>query len=320
MKTVSAKSSTQLFIWGVLLLPSAYISDCVLDSVLFNEGPLWEQLTQPTYHEIAIRVLFGTFILSGIYLGMHFLARGARKEHLLLQQNQNLQLFKRELEEFNENMSQNLRNSSTELMTTVELLRTRCGNELDEKTNFLVQNVYIAGKELEDRTDIILSLAETATGEIHRERTELDRLAQKIKKEILTDPDQQLEISIKPHMTAWCDPKMMYMILHNLFMNAISFIPKGQQGRIEFGKLYRNGQAIYFVRDNGIGFNDGQATRIFDPFRDPEQDPKLPRDTIKLASARRMVMRHGGRIWAEGVPGAGGSIFFTDYSLEIEQH
>jgi len=320
VKTTSEKSSIQLFVWGLLLIPAAYVSDCILDSVLFGDESLWEQITNPSYHEVAIRILFSVFILSGISLGLYFLAKASRRELLLQQQNQNLKLFKMELEEFNENMSQNLRSSSAELAATIELLRSQCDDALDEKTDFLVQNIFTAGRVLGNHAKTTLLLAEAASREIQKKKTKLDKLAHEVEAELLkVSPERQLEIKIQPHMDAWCDPTIMRAILRSLFMNAAAFIPREQRGQIEFGKLYRRGQTIYFVRDNGVGFNDGQAARIFNPFRDPKQDPELPDNTIELTSARRMVVRHGGRIWAEGVPGAGGTILFTDDSFEAKQ-
>jgi len=104
---------------------------------------------------------------------------------------------------------------------------------------------------------------------------------------------------------------MLRLIIHNLFRNAIDFIPAERKGRIELGMFNRNGQKVFFVRDNGTGYSDAQAKRLFDAFRDNSLDVELPKDAIILANARRVISRHNGQIWAEGIEGSGGTVFFT---------
>ena len=124
-------------------------------------------------------------------------------------------------------------------------------------------------------------------------------------------PDKQVEFKIQPWMTAWCDPKMFRQVLYNLFSNAMDFIPQSRQGKIELSMFQRNGQNVFFVRDNGTGFSEAQAKRLFNTFRDNPQDSDLPKNTVRLASARRIVHRHGGQIWAEGIQDVAGTIYFT---------
>jgi light-regulated signal transduction histidine kinase (bacteriophytochrome) len=124
-------------------------------------------------------------------------------------------------------------------------------------------------------------------------------------------PDRELEYKIQPWLSDWCDQKMLRLIIYNLFCNAIDFIPASRKGRIELGMFNRHEQKVFFVRDNGTGYSDAQAKRLFDAFQDNSLDAELPKDSISLANARRVISRHNGQIWAEGIEGAGGTVFFT---------
>lgn len=314
-KTLSQKSSFRLLLWGLLLVPFATVADSVLDAVLFTVGTIQEQLLTPSYHELASRFLFSTFILAAIYLGMHYLANTAQKEGSLLRRNRDQSLARQNIEENHHDTSQQLRNTAAELQSSLELLKNQCGKELDEKAQFFLEGVSRTSDKLQEQMNISLALNEIPSGEPHRERVKLDKLALEVIDELkIKQLDRQVEFKVQPWATGWCDPKMLRLVIYNLFTNAIAFIPPSRQGLIEFGMFNRNGQQVLFVRDNGTGFNDAQAKRLFNAFRDSAQDPDLPSDTTRLAITRSIIHRHDGQIWAEGAEGAGGTFFFTYYS------
>ena len=311
-KNLSQRSSLQLFLWGLLLIPFAFVADSVLGAVLFGEGSIQEQLFSPSYHEFAIRTLFSVFILAAIYLGMHYLANTAQRESSLQQSNRDLGLVRQDFEEFHEDLLRQLRNTSAGLSTSVELLKTQCSHDFDEKTRFFMENICNTSNKLNEQLEICLALSELPLGEPQRAQVKLDTLALDVAEELKNkQPDRQVELKIQPWMTAWCDQKMLRQVIYNLFSNAMDFIPPSRQGQIELGMFHRNSQKVFFVRDNGTGFSEAQAKRLFDAFRDNPQDLALPKDTIRLAGARRIIHRHGGQIWAEGIQDAAGTILFT---------
>jgi light-regulated signal transduction histidine kinase (bacteriophytochrome) len=296
----------------MVLIPFAIISDAVLDSVLFNNETVQEQLFSPSYHEVAIRLLFSTFILAAIYLGMHFLAKTSQREAALLQRVQDLGLARQDLEEFHDILSRQLRHTSASLTSTVELLQAQCSADFDEKTSFFMESINNCSAKLNEQLDINLAITEFACGEPHREKVRLDKLAEDVGEELQKKhPDRELEFRIEPWLSDWCDQKMLKLIIYNLFCNAIDFIPASRKGRIDFGMFNRNEQKVFFVRDNGTGYNDAQAKRLFDAFPDNSLDVDLPKDSISLANVRRVISRHNGQIWAEGIEATGGTIFFT---------
>ena len=173
-------------------------------------------------------------------------------------------------------------------------------------------NIYNTCDRLNGQLETSLALTDLSFGEPRREQVKLDKLALDIVDELKSkQPERQLEFKVQPWLTAWCDPKMLRHVIYNLFSNAMDFIPQSRQGQIELGMFHRHTQKVFFVRDNGTGFSEAQAKRLFDIFRDNVQDSELPKDTIRLAKARRTIHRHGGQIWAEGIQDAGGTVFFT---------
>lgn len=316
-KTLSQKSLFRLFLWGLVLIPLATVSDAVLGAVLFGQGTLVEQLLSPSYHQLAIRFLFSTFMLAAIYLGMHYLANTAQREKTLMQSNEDLDLVRKDVEDFNHDILQHLRNTSSEINTSMALLKEQCEKELDGKTAFFVQSVASCSDKLKRQLDTSMALVDLPVSHTRRERIKIDKLANEIKEELLhKHPERTIEFIIQPWITIVSDRQMIKLVIYQLFCNAMDFIPADRKGRVELGMYHRGEQKVLFVRNNGTGFSEAQAKRLFDAFRDSSQDENLPKDTTRLACARRVIHRLGGQIWAEGAEGAGGSIYFTYYKAK----
>lgn len=314
IKSLSQKLSFRLFLWGLVLVPFFMVADSVLQAVLFDAGDIREQILFPADNILMTRLLVSIFILGGIYLGMHFLANTARKERRLQQRTDDLNAAKKDVEMLHDDISGQLRNSSSELATTLELFGEQC-KDLDEKTLFFIDKIRQASDKIDEQLSINQALKEQSIAEPYRERVRVDKLAQEIAAEIKEKySGRQLKFKVQPLVYSWCDRRMLRQIIENLFRNALTFIPESREGLIEFGMIYRKNQSVFFVRDNGIGFTRAQAERLFDPFRDTSLDPDLPKDTILLAKTSRIVHRHGGLIWAEGIKDTGGTFFFTYYS------
>lgn len=294
------------------MIPSSFMAEAVIDAIIFNKGSIRDQLFSPSHHDLATRVLFSIFILAAVYLGMHFLANTAQKEGVLQQSNKDLGLVRQDFEEFHDDLLGQLRSTSAQLGTSVELLKAQCKEDVSEKAKFFLANISNTSDRLNEQLEISLALSEIPFGEPRRAQVKLDLLALDVIEELQSKrPDRQIEFKIQPWLTAWCDQKMLRQVIYNLFSNAMDFIPQSRQGKIELGMFHRHTQKVFFVRDNGTGFSAPQANRLFDAFRDNLNDADLPKSTIMLASARRIILRHGGQIWAEGIQDAGGTVFFT---------
>ena len=103
----------------------------------------------------------------------------------------------------------------------------------------------------------------------------------------------------------------MRIVLDNLLGNAAKFSSKKPDARVEFGRMMQDGEAVYYVRDNGVGFDMAYANKLFGAFQRLHSSKEFEGTGIGLANAQRIIARHGGRIWAEGRPDQGATFFFT---------
>jgi light-regulated signal transduction histidine kinase (bacteriophytochrome) len=125
------------------------------------------------------------------------------------------------------------------------------------------------------------------------------------------DPDRGIAVDIEPGITVQGDARLMRLVLENLLDNAWKFTAKESLPRIVFGRQVQNGREIYFVKDNGAGFDMAYADRLFSAFQRLHDHGLFPGTGIGLATVQRVITKHGGTIWAESEPGKGATFFFT---------
>ncbi|MCK9297000.1 MAG: ATP-binding protein [Desulfobulbaceae bacterium] len=124
-------------------------------------------------------------------------------------------------------------------------------------------------------------------------------------------PDRQVEFVIADNIKANGDGTMLQVLLENLFHNSWKFTGRHAKARIEFGSLQLDGRTVFFVRDDGAGFDLRYADTLFMPFNRFHSASEFPGIGIGLAIAHRIVRRHNGRLWAESAPEQGATFFFT---------
>ncbi len=124
-------------------------------------------------------------------------------------------------------------------------------------------------------------------------------------------PERQLEFTIQPGLTAVGDARLLEVALTNLLDNAVKFTGKQLKARIELGKTEIEGKPVYFVRDNGVGFDMAYADRLFGAFQRMHKTSEFPGTGIGLATVQRIIHRHGGQVWAEAKVDQGATFYFT---------
>jgi PAS domain S-box-containing protein len=125
-------------------------------------------------------------------------------------------------------------------------------------------------------------------------------------------PDREVEVVIAPSVRGRGDPGLLRVVLQNLFDNAWKFTSAlTGPARVEFGVVPKLNQTVYFVRDNGAGFDMTYAGKLFSPFRRLHRQSEFPGTGVGLATVHRIIRRHGGTVWAESSPGEGATFFFT---------
>jgi light-regulated signal transduction histidine kinase (bacteriophytochrome) len=187
------------------------------------------------------------------------------------------------------------------------------GDQLnDEGRNYLMR-IRTAAQRMAQLIDDLLNLSRVTRAPLNPERTSLSALAQNIARDLQqTDPKRIVEFSIMPNVVANVDPRLMKAVLENLLSNAWKFTSKQEFARIEFGaKEDSNDGRVYFVRDNGAGFDMAYVNKLFGAFQRLHTNSEFPGIGIGLAIVQRIINRHGGRVWAEGELKQGAAFYFT---------
>ena len=136
-------------------------------------------------------------------------------------------------------------------------------------------------------------------------------LAQTIADELrATEPNRTAEFVIAPGLQAQGDPRLMRVVLENLLRNAWKFTSKRNSARIEFGRTADNGHSAFFVKDNGAGFDPNYSSRLFGAFQRLHSASEFPGTGVGLATVQRIILRHGGKVWAQGDINLGATFFF----------
>jgi light-regulated signal transduction histidine kinase (bacteriophytochrome) len=125
------------------------------------------------------------------------------------------------------------------------------------------------------------------------------------------NPERAVDVQIEHGLAAYADPGLLRVLLDNLLGNAWKFTARTADARIELSTQTQDGDTVFFVKDNGAGFDMAHAGSLFQPFQRLHDAAEFPGTGIGLATVQRVVEHHGGRIWAEGRPGAGAAVFFT---------
>jgi light-regulated signal transduction histidine kinase (bacteriophytochrome) len=141
---------------------------------------------------------------------------------------------------------------------------------------------------------------------------DLTHLARKVLTELGgRDPRRKIDTRVADGLVVQADPRLLTVMLENLLGNAWKFTSKQPAATIEVGREARNGETVYFIKDNGAGFSMEHATKLFAPFQRLHAASDFEGTGIGLATVNRVVARHGGRVWAEAKPGQGATFLFT---------
>jgi light-regulated signal transduction histidine kinase (bacteriophytochrome) len=160
--------------------------------------------------------------------------------------------------------------------------------------------------------DGLQMLFRLTSGEIRREEVDISVAAAQVAHEMrAANPDSKVELDIAPGITASGDKRLVRILLTNLINNAWKFSSLRSSPKIAVGREMVDGEARIFVRDNGVGFDMIDSHRLFGAFQRLHSQSEFPGAGIGLATARRIVNRHGGRIWAEGAVGEGATFYFV---------
>ncbi|HYM48103.1 MAG TPA: ATP-binding protein [Burkholderiaceae bacterium] len=194
------------------------------------------------------------------------------------------------------------------------------GKALDDLGRDHLRRIVAASQRMNTMIDTLLGLSRMTSRELARERVDLSQIARELADDLRDDvrtrePARSIEFVIAPAVKADGDPTLLRLVLQNLLGNAAKFSAKSRGARVEFGCNDEAGAAVFFVRDNGAGFDMRFAEKMFGMFQRLHSANEFPGTGVGLATVQKIIRRHGGRVWAEAVPAPaedhGATFYFT---------
>ncbi|HJV34252.1 sensor histidine kinase [Geomonas sp.] len=282
-------------------------------------------LQEISQHKVAVSAASFSVLwavgLVGLFTGGGRLRRAIRERDLaeqevvslnrdLLERSKGLEAANIELQAFNYSVSHDLRKPLTVINGYCQLIEELFGADLDESCRRYIGEIHQSTMDMNKLISTLLDFSRALNCELTVEAVDLSRLAQSVADELSKlDPTRQVSFSMMEGVTAACDPHLLRIVLDNLMGNSWKYCC-WEHAVISFGMTEVEGAPVYFVRDNGRGFDMAQADKLFVPFQ------RLPGTTgdghgIGLATVQNIIQRHGGRVWAEGEPGVGATFYFT---------
>lgn len=221
-----------------------------------------------------------------------------------------LQEANRELESFAHTISHDLRAPLRTINSFANLLNEGEQQRLSAEGRSMLERIVRAGQRLNHLIDDILAYCRASQRTLARRPVSMESLARDVVAELAPGyPGSTVVVEGLPATLG--DPTMLRQVMQNLVANALKFSARAPEPRVEIGTRREGSSTIYYVRDNGVGFDMRHARRLFEMFQRQHSEGEFPGTGVGLAIVKRLVERHGGHIWAESQPGAGATFLFT---------
>jgi light-regulated signal transduction histidine kinase (bacteriophytochrome) len=215
-----------------------------------------------------------------------------------------------ELEAFSYSVSHDLRAPLGAISGFGRALALKLEGHPDDRVLHYLGRIQAGVEKMEQLIESLLSLAKVAGAPLNYGSVDLSAIAREVVEGLrMQQPEREVSIRIHEGLVAQGDPRLLRVVLENLMGNAWKFTSRTQAAQVEVGKLEDSGE--FFVRDNGVGFDMAYAGKLFGAFQRLHTESEFPGTGIGLATVRRIVSRHQGRVWAESLLGQGTTFFFA---------
>jgi len=268
----------------------------------------------PSTEQDEIAVLVDAFndMLSEIQLRDQELQRAHDElENRVAERTRELVATNRELEAFSYSVSHDLRGPVDAINGFAYVMLKEYGEKLDARGQELVERIRNSGRRMMQLIDDLLNLSRVVSSPLQHESVDLSAIARSIAEELSrSQPERDVQFLIEQVGPVEGDPRLIRLMLDNLLQNAWKYTSHHDKARIEFGSHEKDGGRIYFVRDDGAGFDGKSAHRLFQAFQRLHSAAEFSGNGIGLATVQRIIRRHGGEVWTEGEVEKGATFYF----------
>jgi PAS domain S-box-containing protein len=244
----------------------------------------------------------------------------AELEQRVAERTAQLQAANQELEAFSYSVSHDLRAPLRHVMGFVELLQKDAGPSLSEKSLHQLATISQAAKRMGDLIDDLLEFSRVRRAELQKTDVNLDELVRETLGDFQAETKgRNIAWNIHPLPVVQADRALLRMVLVNLISNAVKFTGARAEAKIEIGcGSGGDAETVIFIRDNGAGFDPRYAGKLFGVFQRLHSNDEFEGTGIGLANVRRIIQRHGGRVWAEGTVDGGATFYFSIPKQPVE--
>jgi light-regulated signal transduction histidine kinase (bacteriophytochrome) len=233
-------------------------------------------------------------------------------ERRVAERTRQLEAANGELEAFAYAVSHDLRAPLRSMSGFSQILQENAPPGLDEKSRHYLQRIHDASMRMSSLIEDLLNLSRIGRSELTARPISLSQIAAEAAAAIRErHPTRDVQLEIASGMVVSADPRLLRIALENLLSNAWKYSSRTPQARVAVGTQAGDQGQVYFVRDNGVGFDMKYADKLFVPFQRLHPEAEFPGSGIGLVTVQRIVARHGGRIWADAKPDEGATFYFT---------
>jgi signal transduction histidine kinase len=225
---------------------------------------------------------------------------------------ENLENAYQEIDSFAHTVSHDLNNPINSIAGFGKILIKSYGSKMEPQELELLNLMLDSSARMKELVQDILDFSEIGLADIVREDVYLSAMAREISNVLQkNDPSRNVRCILEKNLVGHGDPKYLRLAMENLLGNAWKYTGKKGDAVIEFGTIAKDGETVYFIRDNGAGFDAENAKTLFKPFQRFHSKNEFPGSGVGLSTVARVLEKHGGRIWAESKPNEGATFFFT---------
>lgn len=237
-------------------------------------------------------------------------------EKIVSERTRQLELSNNELEAFSYSVSHDLRAPLRSISGFSQALLEDYYENLDNQAKDYLNRIVSSCSQMTQLIDDLLNLSRISRWTINSENINLSFIANEIINEFkVQQPEKKIQISIADNLVVSGDKQLLKIVVQNLLENAWKYSGKTENPKIEFGKTKQSGKEVFFVKDNGVGFDMKYAGKLFGVFQRLHSTKEFPGSGVGLSTVQRIIQRHNGQIWAEAKVNEGATFFFTLASI-----